>query len=61
MAFSLTVVLGIFLVGFALHRHTTVKIGIAAAFLFGALLVRDGSPFTEWVVHTLDGAFSSLT
>lgn len=55
---SLTIVLVIFLSGFVLHRHTTVKIGVAAALLLGLMLT--GS-WTSDVVHTLDRVFTSLT
>lgn len=56
---SLTVILVIFLGGFALHRHRTVLIGIAAALVLGALLA--GNPVMDWAVHTLDGVVRSIT
>jgi hypothetical protein len=56
---SLTTILVIFLVGFALHRHRTVLIGIAAALVLGALLAKN--PVMDWAVHTLNGVIHSIT
>jgi hypothetical protein len=55
---SLTVVLLIFLAGFALHRHRTVLIAAVAALVLGVLL---SGTWLGAVVHTLDRVFSSIT
>jgi hypothetical protein len=55
---SLTVVLVIFLAGFALHRHRTVLIASLAALTLGVLLAHS---WVGAVVHTLDRVFSSIT
>lgn len=59
MSLSLTAVLLIFLGGFVLHRHASVKIAAVGCFVLGALLA--ANPFVHTVVHTLDGVFSSFT
>lgn len=55
---SLTVVLVIFLGGFALHRHRTVLIAALAALALGVLL---SGGWVGAVVHTLDRGFTILT
>lgn len=55
---SLTMLLVIFLIGFALHRHRTVLIAVAVALTLGVLL---SGTWVGDVVHTLDRVFSSLT
>lgn len=59
MTLSLTTILVIFLVGFLLHRHASVKIAAVGCFVLGALVA--ANPVVHEVVHTLDGVFSSLT
>jgi hypothetical protein len=58
MTIPLTIGLVIFLGGFVLHRHATVRIAVVAAFALGALLAPDA--LVHGVVHTLDGVFRSL-
>lgn len=58
MTLTLAVVLIVFLAGFAINRHRSVSLAIAAAVVLGVLLANGwfGS-----VVHTLDGVFNSVT
>lgn len=58
MALSLTTVLVIFLIGFVLHRHASVKVAAVSCFVLGVLVATN--PVVHEVVHTLDGAFGSL-
>jgi len=55
---TLTWVLAIFVLGYALHRSSSVRIALAAGMLLGALWATG-----TWgdVVHTLDGVFDSFT
>lgn len=59
MAISLTTVLVIFLTGFILHRHASVKVAAVGCFVLGVLV--SANPVVHSMVHTLDGVFSSLT
>lgn len=57
MKLTLTWVLAIFVIGYALHRGTSVRIALAAGLVLGALLAAG-----DWgdVVHTLAGVFDSF-
>lgn len=59
MTITLTGVLLLFMAGFILHRHASVKIAAIACFVLGALV--SGNAVVHGVVHTLDGVFRSLT
>lgn len=59
MDLTLTTVLVIFLVGFLLHRHTSVLIAAVGCFVLGVLVA--ANPAVVDLVHTLDGAFRSFT
>lgn len=58
MELTLTWVLVIFVVGYALHRNTSVRIALGAGLVLGALLA---AGYWGDVVHTLDGVFDSFT
>jgi hypothetical protein len=55
---SLTIVLIIFLVGFILHRHASVKVAAVGCFVLGVLVA--ANPVVHTMVHTLDGVFRSI-
>jgi len=55
---SLTTVLVVFLLGFLLHRHASVRIAAVGCFVLGVLVA--ANPVVHTVVHTLDGAFNAL-
>ena len=59
MGLTLTTVLIIFLFGFVLHRHASVKVAAVGCFVLGVLVATN--PVIHSMVHTLDGVFSSLT
>lgn len=59
MSLTLTTFLIIFLLGFVLHRHASVKIALVSGFVLGVLTA--ANPVVHDLVHTLDGVFSSLT
>lgn len=58
MELTLTWVLAIFVVGYALHRSTSVRIALGAGLVLGALLA---TGYWGQVVHTLAGVFNSFT
>jgi hypothetical protein len=55
---TLTLILLVFLAGFLLHRHASVRIAAVGCLVLGALLAHGW--FGE-LVHTLDGVFRSIT
>jgi hypothetical protein len=55
---SLTALLLVFLGGFLLHRHVSVRIAAVTGLVLGVLLA---GGWWGTVVHTLDGVFRSLT
>lgn len=59
LSLSLTTVLTVFLLGFLLHRHASVRIAAVGCFVLGVLV--SANPVVHSVVHTLDGVFSSVT
>lgn len=55
---SLTILLLIFLVGFLLHRHSSVRIAAGVCLVLGALLAKG---WFGGLVHTLDQVISAIT
>lgn len=58
MKLTLTWVLAIFVVGYALHRSSSVRVALGAGLILGGLAA---TGYWGDVVHTLDGVFSSFT
>lgn len=55
---TLTSVLVLFLIGFLMHRHASVRIAAVACFVLGVLVA--ANPVVHGFVHNLDGMFKSF-